>query len=291
MRVEPKAMQVLVYLADRAGEVVAREEILRAIWDGSKVKALGADQRRLGAPEGAWRRSPRARVHPDGVTKGVSSRRPRRPNSAPRRNASPALVLASFPRAHGFRRSRPLQSGSGARARAVAVLVVKPPPEVGLGLRSSLGRFFPGLLAAEGCKVEEHPDGAQGLDSTPVGEVRAELVVAFAIEDVEPEPPTTSKSRLKLSLVENQGIRRTRTVRARARRGARRLRSRPAGAAVVVRQGRRSRRCGREQAFPVGFREAQSATGLTSRTTPPTSRHVSSPVSRTRRPRARSPGQ
>jgi adenylate cyclase len=39
MRVEPKAMQVLVYLVEHAGEVVEREEILRAVWNGSKVKA------------------------------------------------------------------------------------------------------------------------------------------------------------------------------------------------------------------------------------------------------------
>jgi DNA-binding winged helix-turn-helix (wHTH) protein len=39
VRVEPKAMRVLVFLAERAGEDVGREEILRAIWDGSPVKA------------------------------------------------------------------------------------------------------------------------------------------------------------------------------------------------------------------------------------------------------------
>jgi DNA-binding winged helix-turn-helix (wHTH) protein len=35
VRVEPKAMRVLVYLAERAGEDVPREEILRAVWEGS----------------------------------------------------------------------------------------------------------------------------------------------------------------------------------------------------------------------------------------------------------------
>jgi len=39
VRVEPKAMRVLVHLAERAGDDVAREEILRAVWDGSPVKA------------------------------------------------------------------------------------------------------------------------------------------------------------------------------------------------------------------------------------------------------------
>ena len=38
-RVEPKAMRVLVYLAERAGEDVPRQEILRAVWDGTPVKA------------------------------------------------------------------------------------------------------------------------------------------------------------------------------------------------------------------------------------------------------------
>ncbi len=39
VRVEPKAMRVLVHLAGRAGEDVAREEILRAVWDGAPVKS------------------------------------------------------------------------------------------------------------------------------------------------------------------------------------------------------------------------------------------------------------
>jgi DNA-binding winged helix-turn-helix (wHTH) protein len=39
VRIEPKAMQVLVYLAERAGENIARDEILRAVWDGSRVRA------------------------------------------------------------------------------------------------------------------------------------------------------------------------------------------------------------------------------------------------------------
>jgi len=39
VRVEPKAMRVLVHLAERAGEEVTREEILRAVWEDSPVKA------------------------------------------------------------------------------------------------------------------------------------------------------------------------------------------------------------------------------------------------------------
>lgn len=39
LRIEPKAMRVLLHLAERAGEDVAREEILRVVWQGSPVKA------------------------------------------------------------------------------------------------------------------------------------------------------------------------------------------------------------------------------------------------------------
>jgi len=37
VRVEPKAMRVLVHLAERAGEDVSREEILQAVWEGSRA--------------------------------------------------------------------------------------------------------------------------------------------------------------------------------------------------------------------------------------------------------------
>ncbi|HSR70324.1 MAG TPA: winged helix-turn-helix domain-containing protein [Acidobacteriota bacterium] len=36
-RIEPKAMQVLVYLAERPGKVVGKEELLHKVWDGSAV--------------------------------------------------------------------------------------------------------------------------------------------------------------------------------------------------------------------------------------------------------------
>jgi DNA-binding winged helix-turn-helix (wHTH) protein len=39
VRVEPKAMRVLSYLAEHPGEDVARDEILRAVWDGTPVQA------------------------------------------------------------------------------------------------------------------------------------------------------------------------------------------------------------------------------------------------------------
>ncbi len=38
VRIEPKAMRVLVHLAERAGEDVGRDEILRAVWDSSPVR-------------------------------------------------------------------------------------------------------------------------------------------------------------------------------------------------------------------------------------------------------------
>ena len=37
VRVEPKAMEVLVYLAERRGEVVTREELERHVWRGALV--------------------------------------------------------------------------------------------------------------------------------------------------------------------------------------------------------------------------------------------------------------
>jgi transcriptional activator of cad operon len=37
LRIEPKAMEVLVFLADRAGHVVSREELLSALWPGAVV--------------------------------------------------------------------------------------------------------------------------------------------------------------------------------------------------------------------------------------------------------------
>lgn len=37
VKIEPKAMAVLVYLADRPGEVVSREALLSAVWPGVVV--------------------------------------------------------------------------------------------------------------------------------------------------------------------------------------------------------------------------------------------------------------
>src|SRR5437868_5567493 len=59
VRVEPRVMDVLVHLAERAGEVVSKEELVERVWDGRCVtddvltvtiyalrKALGDDARR-----------------------------------------------------------------------------------------------------------------------------------------------------------------------------------------------------------------------------------------------------
>lgn len=59
VRVEPRVMEVLVYLADRAGQVVSKEELVEQVWRGRYVtddvltatiyalrKALGDDARR-----------------------------------------------------------------------------------------------------------------------------------------------------------------------------------------------------------------------------------------------------
>ncbi len=93
VRVEPKAMRVLVYLAERAGEGVARDEILRAVWDGSHVhgevltnaiwelrKAFGDDPREPEVIQTISRKGYRlvARVERsevrEGALTGVSSR-------------------------------------------------------------------------------------------------------------------------------------------------------------------------------------------------------------------------
>ncbi len=37
VHIEPRAMQALVYLAEHAGEVVTRDEILRAVWEETFV--------------------------------------------------------------------------------------------------------------------------------------------------------------------------------------------------------------------------------------------------------------
>ena len=48
VKLEPKAMAVLIYLADRPGQVVSRDSLLSAVWPGSVV-GDGRAPRRDGA--------------------------------------------------------------------------------------------------------------------------------------------------------------------------------------------------------------------------------------------------
>src|SRR5690349_9275424 len=67
----------------------------------------------------------------------------------------------------------------------VVVFVVAVPPDVGLGLRVSLRRVLPDLLAAERGDVEVGPGGAERLVAALVDEVGAvDPVVVVAVEGV-----------------------------------------------------------------------------------------------------------
>ena len=105
VKVEPKAMEVLAYLAERAGKVASREELLDAVWRGAVVgddaltqvviklrKALGDSYietipkrgyrlDRPGLPAGTRRRRQRSGHAGCGWLGSVSSRSP------PRRSA------------------------------------------------------------------------------------------------------------------------------------------------------------------------------------------------------------
>jgi len=112
VRLEPKAIEVLVFLARRAGQVVSREEVLAAIWPGVVVgddaltqaviklrKALGDDARSPSYIETISKRGYRliAPVSPIGGARAETSERvPRRRNVAPAVAAilSAVLVIA-----------------------------------------------------------------------------------------------------------------------------------------------------------------------------------------------------
>jgi DNA-binding winged helix-turn-helix (wHTH) protein/TolB-like protein/Tfp pilus assembly protein PilF len=115
VRIEPKAMEVLMALAERAGHVVSREELLTAVWPGVVVgdealtqsiiklrKALGDDPRspvyietipkrgyRLIAPLGE---AEDTRSMPAGRATAAP---PRSPTTAPHRIRAPRLVAAT----------------------------------------------------------------------------------------------------------------------------------------------------------------------------------------------------
>ena len=82
VRLEPKAMQVLVHLAERAGEVVGKDSVIRDVWEGAFVtnevltnaiwelrRALGDDARSSvfirRFPSAAIASSHRSRVSPN----------------------------------------------------------------------------------------------------------------------------------------------------------------------------------------------------------------------------------
>ncbi|HSF14063.1 MAG TPA: winged helix-turn-helix domain-containing protein [Vicinamibacteria bacterium] len=107
VRIEPKAMRVLVHLASRVGENVGRDELLHVVWNGSSVRAealsnviweirraLGDDPRepdfiqtvlrkgyRLVAPVArretvtTWARALIARLHPPGRSPFLDGKR------------------------------------------------------------------------------------------------------------------------------------------------------------------------------------------------------------------------
>lgn len=108
VRIEPKAMEVLMVLAARAGEVVSREELLATVWPGVVVgdealtqsiiklrRALGDNPRAPSYVETISKRGYRliASVRPGG---GVPAARPRRraPWALPAAGAALALLLA-----------------------------------------------------------------------------------------------------------------------------------------------------------------------------------------------------
>src|SRR5215211_2960853 len=70
------------------------------------------------------------------------------------------------------------------RSRSLAVSVVVVPPPVRRGLRVTLRRVLPLLLAAERRDVEVGPGGAHPLVTAGVDEVGAEDLVAVADEGV-----------------------------------------------------------------------------------------------------------
>ncbi|MGH8737908.1 MAG: winged helix-turn-helix domain-containing protein, partial [Burkholderiales bacterium] len=109
VRIEPKAMEVLMALAARAGQVVSREELLATVWPGVVVgdealtqgiiklrRALGDNPRAPSYIETISKRGYRliAPVHPGG---GVPAARPRRraPWALPAAGAALALLLAA----------------------------------------------------------------------------------------------------------------------------------------------------------------------------------------------------
>ena len=60
VRIEPKAMQVLVYLAQHAGEVVEKETVVKEVWEGPSLPTKCSPMR-FGSSERPWAMIPSAR--------------------------------------------------------------------------------------------------------------------------------------------------------------------------------------------------------------------------------------
>ena len=95
-RLEPKVMNLLVYLAERAGEVLSRDQIYRDVWTGA-LTGDAALQTAISAIRKAFGDKPSpAAHHRDGTEARLSTgRRQHRALSGPRGAASPKCVRGS----------------------------------------------------------------------------------------------------------------------------------------------------------------------------------------------------
>jgi len=75
----PRALRVLSILLERAGGIVAKEELLEAVWPGMWVGENSLSEVIKPPPQGIRRRTAPAEVHPDGTPSGVSLRGRRHP--------------------------------------------------------------------------------------------------------------------------------------------------------------------------------------------------------------------
>src|SRR5712692_9663805 len=109
VRVEPRVMDVLVHLAERAGEVVSKEELVERVWEGRYVsddvltvtiyslrKALGDDARRPRYLETVSRRGYRWIAPTKSATIATARPEVRQSRPAAWRNVAAAVALALF---------------------------------------------------------------------------------------------------------------------------------------------------------------------------------------------------
>ena len=104
VRLEPRAMDVLMHLAARTGEVISLEELMRAVWkeiivsDSSVYLAISQCARRWvnGQRCQLHRNSPQARIPAHRAGRAAQGKRPRRlPQSSRRRWMTPAVAIGS----------------------------------------------------------------------------------------------------------------------------------------------------------------------------------------------------